>query len=743
MVFDWKKIILKKIVPGLYSIAGPFIIAYCWNWYHLAGLQRQTELWWLTLLYAGPIFFIFFFFKGLFRFLVIKFKWHTFWVDEFVIYLDELFFLGALSFPVLFSKTELFSLFYIFVVLFFIFLRLDNILGKHREDLSWRKVNRLVFLMAGFIFALTAAFQFIAYTYYIFDSNAKYHNIVLFRSFSLTVFWLGSFSLASLFYFYLKKKKQLFLFFWLILFLTFLFLDLVNTGIVSTSGLYLSPVIFGHLSLTGLKIFTFPITVSFGIYFLLLFFSFLIFKKVIKAHDETTKRHWLFYNFALLSVAVAAIFSISSFWNTPQATTFKNFFDRHLVKEIILSEEILKKLENFGLFYKTNEFFVMRKQQSVEENLNLKIEKPNIVLVYLESFSARLTGPYDKNYKSVTPNLNDFTSHKNTTLFKKVYNASTPTITGLISSLCSFLPPTGHQEIEREKMLKRQYLTCLPEILLNNDYRETSFITAVDKEFANKNTILQSMGVKEVYGTMELKKRIKEPPKSWGYSDQQLFPFIFELMQEKEQPFLLGYATVDTHPPFNLPQDLVVFGDGSGWVLNAFHTTDYAFGTFWQKFKNSDFAENTILVLMADHAIFPAALEKKHFPDFGGQTTFYDELFFGVYIPENILPPEIEIYGSGVDLAPTILHLLNLKTPESFEGHSLLGGRKKYPNLIGMHEFGLYLNQETFDKSRQEDFAMPSDVKCEEKTSSDLLTMCELKQYYDWKRQMMLQGRLW
>lgn len=510
MGFAWKKIIFKKIVPGLYSIAGPFIIAYCWNWYHLTSTQRQTDLIWITLLYACFIFLLFFLFKGLFRFFTTKFKWHIFWIDEFVIYLDEMFFLGALSFLVLFSKTELFSLFYVFSILFFIFLRLDNILSKHKEDLSWQKVNRAVFLMAGFIFSVISIFQFIAYTYYIFDSNVKYHNIVLFRSFSLTMLWLGGFSLFSLLYFFLKKKKQLLLFFWLVLFDAALFLDLINTAIVSNSGLYLSPVIFGHFSFTGLKIFAFPITVSLIVYLLLLGLSFLIFRKVIKAHKETTKRHWLFYNFALIFVASAVIFSVSSLWNTPQATTYKNFFERHSEKNLFLSEDIFKKLENFGLFYDLSSFSVMRKEQPQEKELGLKIKNPNIILIYLESFSARLTGPYNEKYKDVTPNLNDFAQHKNTTIFKKVYNASTPTITGLISSLCSFLPPTGHQEIEKDKMLKRQYLLCLPEILKNNGYQDTSFITAVEKEFANKNTILESMGMDKIYGQNELKRGSKK-----------------------------------------------------------------------------------------------------------------------------------------------------------------------------------------------------------------------------------------
>lgn len=739
---NWQKIILRKIMPGLYSVAGPFVIAYCWNWYHLTSATRQVELWWLTLLYASFIFFVFFLFKGLFRLLVVKFKWHTFWIEEFVVYLDELFFLGALSFLVLFFQSEFWGLVYILSLFFIAFFRLDSILGKHKEDLLWQQVNRKVFLLAGFIFLLTGAFQFIAYTYYIFDSNAKYHSIVLFRTFSLTVFWLGSFALCSLFYFYFKKTRQMFLFIWLVFFGAALFLDMVNTEVVRNSGLYLGPVIFEHLSLAGLRIFLYPIVFALLVYFLLLALSFLVFKSVLKAHQETTKRHWLFYNFALLSLSIAAIFSISSFWNTPQIITLRNFSVNNY-KAINISPTIWQKLKKFGLSYNLDDFLVMHKIQPIEKPLPLVVKRPNIILVYLESFSARLTGIYNEKYREVTPYLNDFAANKNTTVFYKVFNASTPTITSLLSSLCSFLPPTGHEEIEQEKMLKRQYLTCLPQILKNDGYKETSFVTAVAKEFANKNTILESMGVDRVFGVNELRKTLKEEPKSWGYSDHQLFPFIFETAQKMEQPFFLGYATVDTHPPFDLPQDLVVFEKGDNPVLNTFHTTDNAFGLFWQKFQNSPLAKNTILIVMADHAIFPAALEKKYFPDLNSKTTFYDELFFAIYIPENQLPKKVEVYGSSMDLAPTVLHLLGLPVPSSFEGYSLFGSRQNYPNLIGMHEFGLYLNQKTFDGGRKEEFAMPTDVKCEEEKNSDLLTLCELKQYYDWKRQMLLTGRLW
>ncbi|HRY36394.1 MAG TPA: LTA synthase family protein [Candidatus Magasanikbacteria bacterium] len=752
-MLEKSKEIFRKIAPGLYSLAGPFIISFCWRWYHVLSVERLTKYFWSEVLSTTTIIFVLFFlFKLLFRYLVSKLKWHTFWLREFIGYLNELFFLGSLVFLVLFSNSELLSLFYVLSLCAIIFFRLDIVLGRHKEDLGWQKTNRAVFALAGFIFVVLAFFQYTAYFYFIFDNNAKYYNIVLFRVFSLTLFWLGSFGICSLFYFYLKKSKQLFLFFWLVFFWAALFLNMANTGVVYEAGLYLSPIIFSHIGLSGLKIYFLPVMCALIIYFLLIFFSYRVFRRVLKAHAETTPRHWLFYNFALLAVATFACFSVSSLRNTPEVLIIKNFYDtyRETREDRILPEKIAIKLEKFGLFYDQNKFAVLDAEKPEEnKSLNWSLKgdkKPNLLIIYLESFSARLTGPYNEKYRDLTPGLNEFVTDKNTTVFRKVYNASTPTITALLSSLCSFLPPTGHEEIEREKQLKAHHLTCLPNILKANGYDKTFFVTAIAKEFANKDTILQSMGLDKIWGVQELRDELKEEPKSWGYSDHQLFPFLFKKMEaakeEKNEPFVFIYETVDTHPPFDLPQDMVLYGDGENPILNTFHTTDDAFAEFWKKFKNSEFADNTVVLVTADHAIFPAAYEKKYFPDLYGKTSFYDELFFALYVPETVLPKEVDTYGSGIDLTPTILHLFDLKASKKLEGYSLLGKRKEFPNLIGMHEFGLYLNQ-LQDNERKESFSAPNDTVCPVDSKEQGLSLCELKTYYDWKRDMLLSGRLW
>ena len=114
--------------------------------------------------------------------------------------------------------------------------------------------------------------------------------------------------------------------------------------------------------------------------------------------------------------------------------------------------------------------------------------------------------------------------------------------------------------------------------------------------------------------------------------------------------------------------------------------------------------------------------------------------------PPPTLPKEVNTYASSIDLAPTLLQILNLNPENSFEGHSIFDDRDKYQNLLGMHEYGLYINQES-DGKRKIDYQIPSQLKCGAKNdtvnSSTPLTLCEYLEFYKWKRQMFEQGRFW
>lgn len=750
-MIDWYKSI---ILPHLLAFTATFFISAGWSWYHFARRPKlefigKAVVLWLVLTVA------YFLAKKIYVFLVKKFRRHEFWSGIFLRYFDELFFLSSLFFLIFFMEKEWFSLVYVAVLLPFFYLHFQKIISHHPGADPWKNANRAIFGLTYFIFLNESVLQYLAYHYYILDSNARFYNIVLFRSLSLTLFWVFGFTLAG-FLFY--KFKGVFRYFllgaWSVLFTFAIAVWVVNAGILYYSGLYFSPVVVQHMDGSGgvvNNLLTY-VLIGGGVLIFAVFVAVLL--RTIRIGARAGSRYFSVYSLFIGILAVGAFSAISSFQNTPESVIASSFYDYYFgkIQPVKLDPILQKKLKKFGLDYDPDKFSVISRLQIFSTSTQLLPDKllknkPNILIIELESVSSRLTDVYGKKFQDVTPNLKRFAEDPDSTVFRNYYNASTPTITGTLSQLCSFLPPTGHNEIQGERKLQSHHLQCLPDVLKEEaEYKYAAYVTAVDKEFAHKDGIFKSMGMDEIYGTAELKKHIKGAPLSWGYSDHQLFPAVWNFMKTAPQPFLMVYATVDTHPPFNLPKDAVNYEDGSRPVLNMFHSTDDAFGKFWDEFKASAFYDNTIVIAVADHAIFPGALITDLFPEEEKTLSFYDENFFVMYVPGSILPKEVEVYSSGIDVTPTILHMLGINIPNTFEGHSIFDDRALYPNLLGMHEIGLYINQITATGERKSSYDNPRFIKSPKNyiaSSTPDLTLYDYKQFYDWKRQMFEEGRFW
>ena len=749
---------IKTKTPSFYPVVGSFVITAGWNWYHLAYRPHYRFVL-ISLAVWAAVWAAYRLFKWLFVYLTGRFKRHPFWQKEFPDFLDELFLIISFTFLIFFSRWELLSLVYFVLVMILFFIRLHAYLRRHPAAAPWLAVNRAVFILGLFIFLISSLGQYLAYHYYILDSNIKFYNIVFFRSFAMTMFWLLGFAVAGLIYWQFKNIcRYALLVLWSLFFVFGLFFLAVNIGLLYFSNLYLSPFILTQAEGGGGVIWNRMTYLLLALFIAALLFFLLILKEAVRAHRLAPKRYWYFYNLAVMAAAILSLLGLASFKNTPEYTVARAFFNyfRGETEKIELNLAVKEKLERFGLNYDLNRFNIAHRDKVYQTEKKLLPDKfikqrPNIVIVFLESFSARLTGPYNSRYQALTPGLNKMTANPGTTVFKKVFNASTPTVTGLIAELCSFLPPTGHDEIEGQKRLQRHRLLCLPDVLKKDGgYKYAAYITAVEKNYANKGTIFASMGVDDVFGTEELAQRISGEPLAWGYSDHQMFPFLGEYMKEKsnQQPFLLMLSTVDSHPPFDIAKDLIKYGDGKNNLLNSFHTTDNAFAKWWDNFVQSEFYDNTIVVAIADHAVFPAAYTADTMPEGIKRMNFYDEIFWAAYIPNSILPKEISLYSSSLDLTPSLLQLLGVNPPNSFEGRSVFDDREKYPNLLGMHEFGFFMNQ-IYPGSgiRKAEYNMPSNLQCADadftNVTSTQLTFCEFLNFYRWKRQMLEEGRFW
>jgi len=750
-----KKITIKKLLTSIIPAVGAFFIAVGWSYYHL---DRRDHLHFAikALILTTVIFIFYYAIKFLFWKITNKFNKHPFWTNEFYHQLDSLFLVFSLSFLVYFFHVEIFSLIYFALILLAIFWRVQSVLVHHPNALVWKKINQLYFELFLFVFIFSAICQYWNFNFAVVETQKKVYDIVLFRAWSISMVWLGLYAFFDLVYWRVKKLPRLLtLTAWPAAFFASMIIWAINAGILFFSGLNLSPVILQHANGASSVISN---KIS-GILMLLLvvisIIFFFIYKKIFIARSLVPKLYWDYHNFALLFVAISSLMVFSSLKTTPEYNTFKNFYNYFYNNQTVeLNPIVQKKLERFGLKYNLENFNLIHNEEIFTATSTPLLPKtlqknpPNIVIIFLESFSARLTDVYNDNLQNLTPGLKKMSGNKNTTIFRNYYNASTPTVTGLLSQLCSILPSTGHEEISTGENLQRHHLLCLPKILKRNGYEYSTYITAVEKDYANKDIIFGDMGVDKVYGTDELSAVISGEPLSWGYSDHQLFPATYKMMTKNtNQPFLMMLSSVDTHQPFNLSKDMVNFGDGKNDLLNSFHSTDDAFLKFWENFVSSTLYDNTIVIAIADHAIFPGNYIKYNLNNSKEQITFYDENAFLMYIPNNILPKTINTYSSGLDFTPTILNLLDINTPNSFEGHSIFDDRIKYPNVLGTHEFGLYINQLDKTGKRMIDYSIPSHLDCSDyQYDSDTtkpLTLCEFLNYYEWKKKVFADGRFW
>ena len=115
-------------------------------------------------------------------------------------------------------------------------------------------------------------------------------------------------------------------------------------------------------------------------------------------------------------------------------------------RSFLLHPVVKKKLRKFGLKIDESKKYPLIKQTVFEKphpfaRTEHWLSKPNVIIIFFESFSAELTSVYSQRYPGLTPNLEDFA--KVSLVVLDFFNSSTPTVTALTSSHASILPVTN------------------------------------------------------------------------------------------------------------------------------------------------------------------------------------------------------------------------------------------------------------------------------------------------------------
>ena len=302
----------------------------------------------------------------------------------------------------------------------------------------------------------------------------------------------------------------------------------------------------------------------------------------------------------------------------------------------------------------------------------LKSQKPNIVLIIVESFTADVIEELGGE-KGITPKFSELI--KEGLLFEHIYSASDRTDKGLVGIISGF-PSQAIKSIIKEND-KQERLPAISSALAKNGY-QTSFFYGGDTDFSNFKSYLLSHQYQKIVDSKSLKT--DEIGSTWGAFDEVTFKKQIEHLNTAKEPFFSTLLTLSNHEPFTLPVK-GKFGDNS--LENKFRSTsfytDQALYNYINEAKKQVWYANTLFIVIADHGHrLPKSVneidnpERYHIP----------MLFFGGALKREFEGKRVNKYGNQVDLASILLSQLNMPDTAFYYSKNLLN-----PNVKG---FGFY-----------------------------------------------------
>ncbi|MDH5631788.1 MAG: sulfatase-like hydrolase/transferase [Gammaproteobacteria bacterium] len=232
--------------------------------------------------------------------------------------------------------------------------------------------------------------------------------------------------------------------------------------------------------------------------------------------------------------------------------------------------------------------------------------KPNVVLVFLESFAAYKTGVFG-NTLNPTPNFDRLAADG--LMFKNHYVPHNGTARNVFALL------TGLPDIETEATSSRNPTIVNQNLILDqyDGYKKFYFLGG-STNWGNIRGVISS-NIEDLTIFEEGSYRAPRVD-AWGISDIHLFEEAADVLDKQDKPFVAVLQTSGNHRPYNITDDnkgfkydaqeskvLKANGFVSNKEYNSFRFMDHSIGYFIEHARKKKFFKNTIFVFYADHGL--------------------------------------------------------------------------------------------------------------------------------------------
>lgn len=290
----------------------------------------------------------------------------------------------------------------------------------------------------------------------------------------------------------------------------------------------------------------------------------------------------------------------------------------------------------------------MYESESDSTEIVITNQKPNIVLILLESVSAECSGKMG----GIPGLMKGFDSLcADGLLFSNFYATGFRTEQGLISYLSCF--PAQPKTTIMRQFGKFDKLPNLAKILGDNGY-SLNYYYSGNLEFANTGAYLASAGFTKI---VEESDHQWQHTTDWGAYDEELFAYQLEEASKDSAPFFSIIMTSTNHEPFKAKVDEIFTGGNEADAYkNSVVYTDKCLTDYLKQAEQKSWYENTLFIITADHAhSYPYARKANEI-----NRHWIPLLWYGEVLKDEYKGKVIDHIGSQTDLASTILAQLGI-----------------------------------------------------------------------------------
>ena len=295
--------------------------------------------------------------------------------------------------------------------------------------------------------------------------------------------------------------------------------------------------------------------------------------------------------------------------------------------------------------------------------------RPNVVLIILESWGREHIGALNPelengNYEGYTPFL-DSLIHQSLAFDHAYANGrkSIDALPSIVASVPSLVQPYIISEYANNQ------INGMAGLLGKIGY-ETAFYHGAPNGSMGFLAFSNMAGFDQYKGMTEYDND-EDFDGMWGIWDEPFFQYFAKDMSSLDEPFFTTLFSLSSHHPFAVPEEYEgQFPEGPLPLHRSMGYTDMALKRFFETASQTDWFQNTLFVITADHCTVP------HFEKYKTSVEgFAVPIIF--YKPGDIQPRIDSGWAQQIDILPTVLSYLDYPYPFLAFGNDLFSTRQE------------------------------------------------------------------